>query len=103
MITITTREAVRHAAKYLKGASSGATFLVTRRGAPASVIMPAGDHGSRYQAADPIVNPPVMVCYICESADGCAHATARCRICGEVGLRENMRDDLHGLHCPGAR
>lgn len=104
MKTITTRDAVRFAARYLKAAADGATFLVTRRGAPVSVIMPAGDHGNRFQAADPIVYAPGMLCCpICHSSNGCSHPTARCLICGEVGFARLMTAEDHGPHCRGAR
>lgn len=104
MTTITTREAVRHAARYLKAAGDGATFLVTRRGNPAAILMPAGDHGNRFQAADPIVTPPGAICCpICQSANGCSHPTARCLICGEAGFARFMTVEDHVPHCRGAR
>lgn len=103
MTTITTREAVRHAASYLKAAGDGATFLVTRHGKPSAILMPVGDHSNRFQAADPIVTAPGWGCSRCGSDGGCLHSTARCRICGEVGFAPLMTVEDHGPHCPGVR
>lgn len=81
----------------------GTSFLITRYGKPVAVLMPAGDHGNRFQAADPVVCSPGSGCPVCETYGGCSHATARCLICGEVGFARLMTVEDHGPHCRGVR